>query len=548
MGDDVASAKFQLGDIVSIAGAKTGILRYVGLTKFASGTWCGIELSCLEGKHSGVVKGVCYFVCPPNRGIFAPSHRVALVSKACCAEACSSNEERPVSSKVSCLAKGRKSESKLARPSLPEGAPKLKKDGPARGKAGGRRSLRIKQEAVKGAAKHRDSDTKTNDLTVNLPSRCCDDNKERSLCIDLHKALTFAYDIESSSPESEPTTQQLNDTFKVVPTVTTRRHGLPRSQSLIPAEVGLACARREELQRSLSQCAVGSCIPDGSLWRDLVDPHTPSQLSNSSSLGLLSDTQLGSVSFSLDGAGDVVRPGDAGDAYHPFDATQPIYELDWDMSDILSPERLRSRSLTPVVDDDVTTLTPVLPLPLQAGGGQTSTPVSPTKTTDDVATAGDDHDLVIASHDICDVNTSCGDCQHTSKTSDSRLSTMDTDTVQSVTTGTDHVLVMVPECTVLTTDLPPGGTSPSAVVSTPVTVCDGEHRTVNIDDQLLVDLSEGHHKRERPVSVLSTCSADTGVEVDTASDRQRPVSIISMSSIDTGESYNIERVYSSGCL
>ena len=518
---------------MSIAGAKTGILRYVGLTKFASGTWCGIELSCLEGKHNGVVKGVNYFVCPPNRGIFAPSHRVALVSKAC-----SSNEECPISSKVSCLPKGRKSESKLARPPLPEGAPKLKKDGLAWGKAGGRRSLRIKKEAVKGAAKHRDSETKTNDLTVNLPSRFCDDNKEQSLCIDLHKALTFAYDIESSSPESEPTTQQLNDTFKVQSNVTTRRHGLPRSQSLIPAEVGLACARREELQRSLSQCAVGSCIPDGSLWRDLVDPHTPSQLSNSSSLGLLSDTQLGSVSFSLDGAGDVVRPGDA---YHSYDATQPIYELDWDMSDILSPDRLhkdgdRSRSLTPV-DDDVTTLTPVLPLLLQAGGGQTSTPVSPTKTTDDVATAGHDHDLVIASHDICDVNTSGGDCQHTSKTSDSLLFTMDTETIQSVTTGTDRVLVMVPDCTVLTTDLPPGGTSPSAVVSTPVTVCDGEHRTVNIDDQLLVDLSEGHHKRERPVSVLSTCSADTGVEVDTASDRQRPVSIISMSSIDTGESY-----------
>ena len=616
LADDVSSAKFQLGDIVSIAGVKTGILRYFGPTQFASGDWCGIELSCLEGKHNGVVKGVNYFVCPPNRGIFAPSHKVALVSKAYCAETPSSKEERTVSSKVSCLAKGRKSESKLARPPLPE-APK--KDGRPRGNAVGRRPLRSKQEGVKGAGIHRDSDTNSNNLTVNLASHSCDDNKQQPLYIDLHKALTFAYDIESSSPESEPTTQQLNDTFKVKSNVTTRRHGLPRSQSLIPAEVGLACSRREALQRSFSQCAVGSCIPDGSLWRDLLDPHTPSQLSNSSSLGLLSDTQLGNVSFSLDVTGDAIRPGDAflphdatqpsaGDNYHPYDATQPIYELDWDMSDILSPERLRSRSLTPVVDevvtvtpalpllgggqtstpvsptktaDDIATVTPALPLLLQAGGGQTSTPVSPTKTADDVAIAGDDHDLLIASDDICDMNTSGGDVQGTSVTSDSRhglvthdyhdcvkadsighdlvtafssdhdlamsveygkdpvqeaLATMDTETIQSVTMATDHVRMKLPECMVLTIDVPPGGSSPSTVTSTPVTVCDGGHQIINIDDQLLVDLSEGHHKRERPVSVLSTCSADTGVELDIASDRQRPVSIISMSSIDTGGS------------
>ena len=59
-------------------------------------------------------------------------------------------------------------------------------------------------------------------------------------------------------------------------------------------------------------------------------------------------------------------------------------------------------------------------------------------------------------------------------------------------------------------------------------------------DQLIADLQAGHNRNERPVSMISTGSADTGIVADISngvhcSRRERPVSLISTSSVDTGE-------------
>ena len=38
--------------------------------QFARGVWVGVELDAATGKHDGEVKGVRYFTCPDQRGVF----------------------------------------------------------------------------------------------------------------------------------------------------------------------------------------------------------------------------------------------------------------------------------------------------------------------------------------------------------------------------------------------------------------------------------------------------------------------------------------------
>eukprot|EP00928_Gymnodinium_smaydae_P045219 TRINITY_DN30166_c0_g2_i2.p1 TRINITY_DN30166_c0_g2~~TRINITY_DN30166_c0_g2_i2.p1 ORF type:complete len:526 (+),score=106.71 TRINITY_DN30166_c0_g2_i2:151-1728(+) len=76
-----ADVSFALGDRVcyvgyaDAAGPQFGVVRFVGETHFAGGTWVGIELESPCGKNDGQVKGVRYFECAAERGLFArPAH------------------------------------------------------------------------------------------------------------------------------------------------------------------------------------------------------------------------------------------------------------------------------------------------------------------------------------------------------------------------------------------------------------------------------------------------------------------------------------------
>ena len=62
-----------------ISGVKFGTVRYFGKTHFAEGDWCGVELDDADGKHDGTVENVRYFTCQPGYGIFAPTIKVELV-------------------------------------------------------------------------------------------------------------------------------------------------------------------------------------------------------------------------------------------------------------------------------------------------------------------------------------------------------------------------------------------------------------------------------------------------------------------------------------
>ena len=45
------------GDRVLVSGSKAGVLKYVGETDFAKGTWAGVELDEALGKNDGAVAG-----------------------------------------------------------------------------------------------------------------------------------------------------------------------------------------------------------------------------------------------------------------------------------------------------------------------------------------------------------------------------------------------------------------------------------------------------------------------------------------------------------
>ncbi|XP_046908668.2 CAP-Gly domain-containing linker protein 3 [Dermatophagoides farinae] len=68
-----------IGSKVYLTDKKTGIIRFMGPTKFAPGIWYGVELTRPIGKNDGSVQGVRYFTCKQRYGIFVSFARIAKV-------------------------------------------------------------------------------------------------------------------------------------------------------------------------------------------------------------------------------------------------------------------------------------------------------------------------------------------------------------------------------------------------------------------------------------------------------------------------------------
>ena len=62
--------RFEVGDEVIIRDSLQGTVRFTGPTSFADGVWIGVELREPVGTSNGFLKGVKYFECAPNHGIF----------------------------------------------------------------------------------------------------------------------------------------------------------------------------------------------------------------------------------------------------------------------------------------------------------------------------------------------------------------------------------------------------------------------------------------------------------------------------------------------
>ncbi|GMF65244.1 unnamed protein product [Phytophthora lilii] len=73
----INGAPLCVGKLINV-GNVPGVVRYIGTTRFATGTWVGIELCEQKGKNSGTVDGEKYFSCAPNHGIFIRASRLDL--------------------------------------------------------------------------------------------------------------------------------------------------------------------------------------------------------------------------------------------------------------------------------------------------------------------------------------------------------------------------------------------------------------------------------------------------------------------------------------
>lgn len=62
--------KLQVNDEILVEKHGTGVIRFIGNTAFARGTWVGVELNTAVGKNNGTIKGKIYFRCNPKKGIF----------------------------------------------------------------------------------------------------------------------------------------------------------------------------------------------------------------------------------------------------------------------------------------------------------------------------------------------------------------------------------------------------------------------------------------------------------------------------------------------
>ncbi|TRY74970.1 hypothetical protein TCAL_11612 [Tigriopus californicus] len=67
----------KVGDRVLVGGTKLGTLRYCGTTDFSAGVWAGVALDSPDGKNDGSVKGVMYFKCQKNHGVFVLANKIA---------------------------------------------------------------------------------------------------------------------------------------------------------------------------------------------------------------------------------------------------------------------------------------------------------------------------------------------------------------------------------------------------------------------------------------------------------------------------------------
>jgi hypothetical protein len=68
----------RIGVRIVIEDGRSGVIRFLGPTKFKEGIWAGIELDSPLGRNDGKINGYRYFYCPPNHGVFVHPSKVSL--------------------------------------------------------------------------------------------------------------------------------------------------------------------------------------------------------------------------------------------------------------------------------------------------------------------------------------------------------------------------------------------------------------------------------------------------------------------------------------
>ncbi|XP_041095042.1 centrosome-associated protein 350-like isoform X2 [Polyodon spathula] len=70
-------SSFHIGDRVLVCHTKPGVLKFKGLTSFATGHWAGVALDSPSGHHNGTYRGIRYFECPKNCGVLVRAEDIS---------------------------------------------------------------------------------------------------------------------------------------------------------------------------------------------------------------------------------------------------------------------------------------------------------------------------------------------------------------------------------------------------------------------------------------------------------------------------------------
>lgn len=74
-------SSFQIGDRVLVCNTRLGVLKYKGLTGFATGFWAGVALDNPNGNHNGTFRGVKYFSCDKSHGVLVRAEDIAHIHR-----------------------------------------------------------------------------------------------------------------------------------------------------------------------------------------------------------------------------------------------------------------------------------------------------------------------------------------------------------------------------------------------------------------------------------------------------------------------------------
>ncbi|XP_078496476.1 coiled-coil domain-containing protein 187 [Lissotriton helveticus] len=75
--DDDALSSFEIGERVLVKHTQPGTLKFKGKLHFDEGLWAGVCLDKPDGDHDGTYKGVKYFECIKNCGVFVRPHEIS---------------------------------------------------------------------------------------------------------------------------------------------------------------------------------------------------------------------------------------------------------------------------------------------------------------------------------------------------------------------------------------------------------------------------------------------------------------------------------------
>ena len=315
-----------------ISGVKNGTVRYYGKTHFAEGEWCGVELEDADGKHDGTVENVRYFTCEKGYGIFAPLSKVELLESSRKRTDENGNSNQSAKSKLV----QPKFKSKLSKPKAivrPLSKEKTRDtEGESSHQSGGipkpskPSRLPVKpghaQESVVRKVKSKSKKESVKNVTFSVDvDKCEDDNFDYEIPevttpsrVDAVRALTLAYDLESSGSDSENRAGKqrcMNVTFtkenfdkpqKGKGDHSSKKAGKPESTSSGKQEAGLTSPLPDLLTSATFHAAfepsddAGEAMSESEAEEDL-EFLSQSNASQTSSLGILGETQLAANSL-----------------------------------------------------------------------------------------------------------------------------------------------------------------------------------------------------------------------------------------------------------